>query len=37
MSTKTTVVKSTHVGHGEDFKQESLKLTAQIGVAKAAK
>lgn len=37
MSTKTTVGKTTHNRHSDEYKQESLKLAAQIGVAKAAK
>jgi transposase len=37
MNTKTTVGKTTHIRHSDEYKQESLKLAAQIGVAKAAK
>ena len=37
MNTKTTVGKTTHFRHSDEYKQESLKLAAQIGVAKAAK
>ena len=37
MSTKTTVGKASHIRHSDEYKQESLKLVAQIGVTKAAK
>ena len=37
MSRKTTVGKASHIRHSDEYKQESLKLAAQIGVAKAAK
>lgn len=37
MNTKTPVGKASHVRHSDEYKQESLKLAAQIGVAKAAK
>ncbi|MDT4330763.1 IS3 family transposase [Methylomonas sp. MV1] len=37
MSTKDTVGKASHIRHSDEYKQESLKLAAQIGVAKAAK
>lgn len=37
MSTKTKVGKSSHIRHSDEYKQESLKLAAQIGVGKAAK
>ena len=37
MSTKTKVGKAGHFRHSDEYKQESLKLAAQIGVAKAAK
>jgi transposase len=37
MSTKTAVGKASHVRHSDEYKQESLKLAAQVGVAKAAK
>lgn len=37
MSTKTTIGKAGHIRHSDEYKQESLKLAAQIGIAKAAK
>lgn len=37
MSTKSTGGKASHTRHGAGYKQESLKLAAQVGVAKAAK
>jgi transposase len=37
MSTKTTGSKPSYTRHNAEYKQESLKLAAQIGVAKAAK
>ena len=37
MITKTTSGKSSYIRHSDEYKQESLKLAAQIGVAKAAK
>ena len=37
MSTKTTSSKSSYIRHSDEYKQESLKLAAQVGVAKAAK
>jgi transposase len=37
MSTKSTGSKPSYIRHSVEYKQESLKLAAQIGVAKAAK
>jgi transposase len=37
MSTKTTSSKPSYIRHSAEYKQESLKLAAQVGVAKAAK
>ena len=37
MSTKSTGPKASYTRHSAEYKQESLKLAAQIGVAKAAK
>jgi len=37
MSTKTTNGKSNYIRHSVEYRQESLKLAAQIGIAKAAK
>lgn len=37
MSTKTKGSKANYTPHSAEYKQESLKLAAQIGVAKAAK
>lgn len=37
MSTKSTGNKASYTRHSAEYKQESLKLAAQIGVAKAAK
>jgi transposase len=36
MSTKSTGRKASYTRHSAEYKQESLKLAAQIGVAKAA-
>jgi transposase len=37
MSTKSTGTKASHTRHSAEYKQESIKLAAQVGVAKAAK
>jgi transposase-like protein len=37
MSTKSTSSKASYTRHSPEYKQESLKLAAQIGIAKAAK
>ncbi|BBL58828.1 transposase [Methylomonas koyamae] len=37
MNTKSTGSKSSYTRHSAEYKQESLKLATQIGVAKAAK
>ena len=37
MSTKSTGTKASHNRHSAEYKQESIKLAAQVGVAKAAK
>ena len=37
MSTKSTGSKASYTRHSAEYKQESLKLAAQIGVAQAAK
>lgn len=37
MSTKTNGNKASYTRHSDEYKQESLKLAAQVGVAKAAK
>ena len=37
MSTKTTNSKASYTRHSAEYKQESLKLADQVGVAKAAK
>jgi len=37
MGTKTTGGKPSHIRHSAEYKQESLKLATQVGVAKAAK
>lgn len=37
MSTKTTGNKPSYIRHSAEYKQEILKLAAQVGVAKAAK
>jgi len=37
MSIKDTVGKASHIRHSDEYKQESLELAAQIGIAKAAK
>jgi transposase len=37
MSTKTNGKKASYNRHSAEYKQESLKLAAQVGVAKAAK
>ena len=37
MSTKTTGSKASYTRHSAEYKRESLKLAAQIGVAKSAK
>jgi transposase len=36
MSTKTPVGKANYIRHSDEYKQESLKWAAQIGVAQAA-
>jgi transposase len=37
MSTKSTGSKASYTRHSAEYKQESLKLALQVGVAKAAK
>ena len=37
MSTKTTGSKASHIRPSAGYKQESIKLAAQVGVARAAK
>ncbi|AMK77198.1 MULTISPECIES: transposase [Methylomonas] len=37
MSTKSTGSKASYTWHSAEYKQESLKLASQIGIAKAAK
>ena len=37
MSTKTTGSKASHIRPSTEYKQESIKLAAQVGVARAAK
>jgi transposase len=37
MSTKSTGNKASYTRHSAEYKQESLKLAAQVGVAKATK
>jgi transposase len=37
MSTKSTGNKTSYTRHSAEYKQESLKLAAQIGVVKAVK
>lgn len=37
MSTKSTNSKPSYTGHSAEYKQESLKLALQVGVAKAAR
>ena len=37
MSTKSTGNKASYIRHSAEYKQESLKLAAPVGVAKAAK